>query len=159
MQINPINAAPARPIMAQAVQNAAWQVFDAYSNGDNIHLEMPGNPQVETDGQLTIAYTIVGANQYSFWTSNIPRAGITPDQALAMFTAIIQKNGGFVSNSSMHRQGNQTILDIEGGVPAQLLTLKGRIIVTPGNVFYLETLSPNGANLHSEFVRRFKITN
>jgi hypothetical protein len=124
----------------------------------NLHAIALGNVQVETDGQLTIVYTIEGANQYSLWTPNEPRAGINPDQALAMVTAIIQQNGGFVSKSSMHTQGNQTVIDIEGGVPAPLLMLKGRIIVTQGNIFYLETLSPNGANLHSEFIKRFRLT-
>ncbi len=158
MQLNQINAVPAFAALAQVPQNAYWQTFDLVSNGEKIHLEMPGNAQVETDGQLTIVYTKEGVNQYSLWTPNEPRARIHPDHALAMVTAIIQQNGGFVSKSSMHMQGNQTVVDIEGGVPAPLLMLKGRIIVTQGNIFYLETLSPNGANLHSEFINRFRIT-
>lgn len=136
---------------------AAWQAFNLSSNGETVHLEMPSTPQVDTDGTLTMIYCSVGGNQYSAWTPNVPRAGISPDQALAMVTAIIQKNGGFVSKSSRSQQHRQSIIDLEGGISASLLTLNGRIIVTPENVFYLETLSPGGVNFHSEFTNRFSI--
>ena len=122
-----------------------------------MHLEIPGTGQYENLGALSLVYSIVGANQYGFYMPNTPRSGIKANEALDMVTAIIKSNGGYVSKSSQSNLNGNTIIDIEGGAPENLLFLKGRIIITPKNVFYLETLSPDNNNLHSDFVKKFKI--
>ena len=135
----------------------AWEIGDFISNGEQVHLEIPGTGQYENLGALSLVYSIVGANQYGFYMPNTPRSGIKANEALDMVTAIIKSNGGYVSKSSQSNLNGNTIIDIEGGAPENLLFLKGRIIITPKNVFYLETLSPDNNNLHSDFVKKFKI--
>jgi hypothetical protein len=131
-----------------------WTVLDYISNGEKIHLEMPFDSQVLNDGPLITVVGMIGNDQFSIWTSNPPRSGIDVDQAISMVKAIIQKNGGYIREIKKTKINNQWFVDLDGGNAQHVLFLKGRIILTPKNVFYLEALSSNGSNLFSDFFRQ-----
>jgi hypothetical protein len=128
-----------------------WTTLDYISNGEKVHLEMPFDSQVVNEGPLIAVVGIIGSDQFSIWTTNPPRSDLDVDQATSMVTAIIQKNGGYVRETKKSKINGQWFVDIDGGNSHHILLLKGRIILTPKNIYYLEALSSNGNNLFSEF--------
>ncbi len=141
------------PSHAKAIESSRneWSSLDYISNGETVHLEMPINSQVLNDGSLLSIVGFIGNNQLSTWIPIQARAGIGVDQAISMVTAIIQRNGGYIREVKKTKINNQWLVDLDGGCPKHLLILKGRIILTPKNVFYLEVLSSNGNNMYADF--------
>ncbi len=131
-----------------------WSVLDYISDGEKVHLEMPIDSQVINEGSLIAIVGMIGHDQFSIWTTTSPRSDIDVDQAISMVTAIIQKNGGYIREIKKSKIKNQWFVDLDGGNAQQILFLKGRIVLTSKNIYYLEALSLNGNNSFSEFFRQ-----
>jgi hypothetical protein len=130
-----------------------------YWNHELISLETPTPVTVHEEGHLLALESTDSSGQYILWTSLKPAAGWTIDQAIAMVTTIAQEDGVYVSKISKSFIDNRWVADIEGVVPSDVMFMKGRIIVTEKNAFFLETLYWDNTESHLDFISKFKIDN
>jgi hypothetical protein len=109
------------------------------------------------DGPWLISTIGDRSTEHSFRRSIKPTAGMTMDEAVAMVRKTVEEHGGDVIKVSKEQLDHGGIADIKGVNHEKTKFIKGRVIVTDSNVFYLETLYLDKAEAHSDFISDFKI--
>jgi hypothetical protein len=127
-------------------------------HGESVHLETPSPLKTSQEGSLVSFVSSDCTGRYTLWTTTDPIDDLTIDQVIDTATSMIQKNGGIVTKVTKGLMDGREIVDIEGGNPAQgIWFFKGRIVLTPKNAFYLETMYKNSTERHAYFVSKFKV--
>ncbi len=127
-------------------------------HGEAVHLETPSPLKTSQEGSLVSFVSSDRTGRYTLWTTTDSIEGLTIDQVIDIATSMIEKNGGIVTKVTKGFMDDREIVDIEGGNPSHGIWLfKGRIILTPKNAFYLETMYKNNTERHSHFISKFKV--
>ena len=127
-------------------------------HGETVHLETPSPLRTSQEGSLVSFVSSDRTGTYTLWATLDPIDDLTIDQVIDIATGMIGKNGGIVTKVTRGLMDGREIADIEGGNPSHgIWFFKGRIILTPKNAFYLETMYKNNTERHSHFISKFKV--